>query len=176
MARPRVISSVLIGLMFAVLVVASATDMLYRKVFNWLTVPAALVAIALNATQGWPGFKQSGTGLLIGLAIGIVFMLFFRFGGGDAKLFAVVGAFAGPAFLAYTVLYVAVAGLPLALIVMYRRGVFGYTLKNFGFNVLHRAMGAGGSGIDANSRAGRMPYALAILIGAVVAMLVEGWQ
>ena len=69
MARPRVISSVLIGLMFAVLVVASATDMLYRKVFNWLTVPAALVAIALNATQGWPGFKQSGTGLLIGLAI-----------------------------------------------------------------------------------------------------------
>jgi hypothetical protein len=59
----------------------------------------------------------------------------------------------------------------MALPVMVRRGIFAYTLRNFGMNLADR-YGAGRAdvAVGANSLGGRVPYSLCILIGAVGAL------
>jgi prepilin peptidase CpaA len=80
----------------AVLLTAGFTDLVYRKVPNWLTYPSLLAAVFFHiAALGWLGLGFSLAGLLVG---GLVFFPAFWVGGmgaGDIKLMAVVGAFLG---------------------------------------------------------------------------------
>ena len=157
------------------LVIAAATDLARHKVFNWLTWPAIGLGVVLGLLGGTgPTLTMLG-GLAAGLAAGLIFMVFFRSGGGDAKLLMVVGTLAGPWFLLGTALYGAVSALPMALILMWRRGVFAYTLQNFTANAAQRALGNRDVEMSANSKAGKMPYALAIGAGAAITFLIYGW-
>lgn len=161
--------------LFAALAVASATDIRSHKVYNWLTYPAAALALGLGACGGWNAFLCSLTGFGAGLALGLATMIFLRMGAGDAKLLAVIGAFAGAAFLAEAAMYGALAGAPIALWLMWRRGVLAYTLRNMATNAMVKAAGATSVTLADNSRAGRMPYAVPIALGAVIAALARSF-
>lgn len=72
-------------------------DWRYRRIPNWLTVPALLLGWALSATLWrWPGFKASlaGSGLCLGVLL--PFVLARGLGAGDWKLMAALGAYLGP--------------------------------------------------------------------------------
>jgi prepilin peptidase CpaA len=161
-------------LLFSLLAVAVVTDLTRRKVPNWLTVPAALAGVALSGLDGAPGVIRSLEGLAAGLGAGIIFFTLFRSGGGDAKLLVAVGAIAGPSFLLWTALLGAVAGLPMALWLMWRRGTFAYTLNNLAANAVQKTLGGSEVRLDANNRAGHLPYSLAIAAGALATCLVRG--
>jgi len=67
------------------------------RIPNWLTYGSVVAALAARALLGWPGIKGGLIGLLAG---GGVFFLLFALGGmggGDVKLMAAVGTWAGGA-------------------------------------------------------------------------------
>jgi len=78
---------------------AALIDFRTGRIPNWLTFPAMAVAVAeASVLHGFMGFTQAALGLLL---CGAVPWLLHRFssgeaiGGGDVKLFAALGAFAG---------------------------------------------------------------------------------
>ena len=78
--------------------IAATTDVRSGLIPNWLTLPALVAAPALHAFLGDEGALQAS---LLGIAMcGLAPYLLFRagaLGGGDVKLFAAIGAIAGPA-------------------------------------------------------------------------------
>jgi Flp pilus assembly protein protease CpaA len=162
-------------ILWGALAAAVVTDVREHKVYNWLTVPAAAMGLILGAAGGGHSFLNALAGFGAGLGLGLVFMVFFRSGAGDAKLLIVIGALSGARFVMGSALYGAIAALPIALFLMWRRHVFGYTLSNLARNAVQRAAGASDVALDAGSRAGKLAYALPIAIGAMLTWLLHGW-
>jgi prepilin peptidase CpaA len=101
-------------LLLGLMLVATATDLAWHKVYNWTTytgMAAAMVVSAagtlalrlhgcreawLRARLGWLSLQECFAGLLIcGVPMLLCFVLF-RVGGGDVKLMAMLGAWLGP--------------------------------------------------------------------------------
>jgi prepilin peptidase CpaA len=105
---------VAVGILLALLVVASITDLRAHIIFNWTVYPGILAAFALNGLGeglwyqevlspealeriwGFIGLGQSLAGFLLCGLIMVACYVFFHVGGGDVKLIAMVGAFLGP--------------------------------------------------------------------------------
>jgi prepilin peptidase CpaA len=123
-----------VALLSLFLIVASFTDIRWRKIFNWTTYPGTLLAWGLNAAGtvllrlGWAnpadlerlGYIGLGPSLLGFVLCGGLLVLcyvFFDIGGGDVKLLAMVGAYLGPEKGLEALLWTLVLGGCLALIV-----------------------------------------------------------
>lgn len=112
----------------AILLAASLQDLKQREVSDWFPISLlAAVAVVLilrggNAVgdQLPPGWLLTVLGLLSGSCVGA--LLFFRaqFGGGDAKLIAVIGACVGPVGLLVVLAWMALAGLVLSVVAVMR--------------------------------------------------------
>ncbi len=122
-------------LLFALVSVATATDLARHKIYNWTTYPGILTALGLNAIgamvggpegsseslsrlMGWVGLGESLSGCLICGFVMIVCFVFFRVGGGDVKLMAMLGAFLGVQKGIESLLWTFVLGGALGLIVL----------------------------------------------------------
>src|SRR6478609_2330404 len=77
-----------------VVLVAAFTDLRWRRIPNWLTLPALPIGIAAQTVYG-DGFWQGLLGALGGFAALLVLFLVGAGGAGDVKLFTVVGSFVG---------------------------------------------------------------------------------
>lgn len=94
------------GLLVWLLGLSVVTDLLWRRIFNWITAPAAGLTLALQllamlvpgvtAATRLPDPLTSLAGF--GLCLGLMLLLYFAFRGGegDVKLVAVLGAVLGP--------------------------------------------------------------------------------
>jgi prepilin peptidase CpaA len=75
---------------------AAALDVRARRVPNWLTLSLAGSGLALSFTAlGAISPRAATTGLLFGLALGVVLFTLGAWGAGDAKLLAGMGAWLG---------------------------------------------------------------------------------
>jgi prepilin peptidase CpaA len=123
----------------ALLMVAAATDLRQRKIYNWTTYPGIATAVALNAMgsllTGQRRIDSASTAFggllgidacLSGLAVcgGILLLCYglFRVGGGDVKMIAMIGAFLGPERGIEVMLWTFVVGGCIALITLVWRG------------------------------------------------------
>ncbi|MEX0974516.1 MAG: A24 family peptidase [Bacillota bacterium] len=153
----------------AVTVIWAATaafwDLRTQKIPNWLTLPAVLLGLVLNAAIGGPsGLRASALGTVTGVALLFVPFAMGGMGAGDVKMLAAVGSLAGPAFVFRTFLYGSITGGLIALAVI------------FGRSYLLRGMKLGPAPIDGGirSRAKQVfPYGVAILAGVVAAYVVR---
>jgi prepilin peptidase CpaA len=103
------------------LMIATWCDLRTREIPDWISV--ALILIGITAAGfGWASIRwwMVLSGCLLGLAIGFALFQFARFGGGDAKLIAGIGAILGPLGLLFALFWMAVFGGVLALIAMLR--------------------------------------------------------
>ena len=83
---------VLLGL----LAVATTTDLLYRKIYNWTTYSGILAGFALSAAGfGCVEMRESLLGFLICGFLMLVCFVMLGIGGGDVKLLVMLGAFMG---------------------------------------------------------------------------------
>ena len=108
--------------LFGAVLVASlggVSDLRSARIPNWLTYSGLLTALVLRiALLGWSGFKSGIIGLL---AAGVFFFILFiigAMGGGDVKLMASVGAWAGSSQILSVLLAAAMAGGVLGVIYM----------------------------------------------------------
>lgn len=112
---------------------AAWTDLRWRRIPNWLTVPALLVGVIANTVlAGWSGLKTSLLGATVGLALLLPFVLLRSLGAGDWKLAGALGAFTGPGLLVDLLLAsILVAGVMAVVLVIYK-GRTRQTLRNIG--------------------------------------------
>jgi len=180
-----------LSLLALCLALAALSDARHRRIPNALVLVTLLAGLLLNAVGPqpfrqndglfamYPGALGLGSGLLGALVALLLFLPFYALrvlGAGDVKLFAAVGAFAGPAASVNLALCVLVAGgvLALAYMVLARnsRLVMQNTLEALG----QMLPGSAGSFDAQIHTAWRMPYAVAIALGvaAYAAWLFSG--
>jgi prepilin peptidase CpaA len=127
------------ALLVALVVVAAATDLRSRRIYNWLTAPAVVAGFAahpaLKALAGAPfldGLKFAGAGFGLALLIFVPLFALRAFGGGDVKLMLAVGTLSGASNLFMIFLVDAILGGVAALIFALIRGRLWRTLRNIG--------------------------------------------
>jgi prepilin peptidase CpaA len=108
----------------AVLILAAVQDVRFRKIPNWLTIPAALAAVLCHTLiKGGEGLLFSLSGALVGIAVMIVPYILGGMGAGDAKLMGTIGAILGARGVFNAFLFVALIGGVYALIVLISNGL-----------------------------------------------------
>jgi len=155
----------------AIASVGAVKDVRGRRIPNWLTCSGLLAALVVReGLAGWPGLKGGLLGML--LAGGSFYLLFLLggMGGGDVKLVAAVGAWAGTVQVESVLVVAALAGGVLAVcyIVMQRRVC--ETLMNTLELVRHHATaGFQPHPVLSVQQPGtmRLPYGLAVAIGTL---------
>jgi prepilin peptidase CpaA len=122
-----------------VLLTGAAWDLRFHKIPNWLTFPAAALAIAYHTVMnGFGGFLFSLEGIAVGIAILLPFYLLGGMGAGDAKLLGAVGGVLGPKGVFLAFLFTALVGGIYALVLLAYHGFlkkaflrYGIMLKTF---------------------------------------------
>lgn len=160
----------------ALLAAAVWTDLRSRRIPNALTVTAFALALLLRATAGVSPLLSGILGA--GLALLLLLPLFAvgGMGGGDAKLLIGVGALFGPKGFLIALLCTALAGGILSLVAAARKRIILPMLLSTGDLARYWVSGGrhGESVSLASPGALSVPYALAIGIGCVAALLLSG--
>jgi prepilin peptidase CpaA len=157
---------------------AAAIDVRARRIPNWICFALALSGLTC-AAGGWIvlPLKQSLIGAGAGLATGIIFMALGAWGAGDAKLFAAIGAWAGPLQLLIVFAIAGLVSLMMAVVISAARGRMGVLLRE-GL-LLGSALATGGRirGVIAvpatGDRVRGLPFAVPLLIATVTAVAIQ---
>jgi prepilin peptidase CpaA len=114
------------------LLIGAAWDLRFHKIPNWLTFPAAVVAITYHtAMNGFSGLLFSLEGIAVGIAILLPFYLLGGMGAGDAKLLGAVGGFLGPQGVFAAFLFTALVGGIYALFLLAYHGYLKKTILRY---------------------------------------------
>lgn len=160
-----------------VVLVATATDLCWRRIPNWLVFPFFIAGFAVSGwLHGWHGLAQSAEGMALAL---FIFGFFFWVGGmgaGDVKLSAAIGAWVGPHQMIVALVFIALAGGVMALGWAVVGGFAGELFEEAGNLVLGRKKQVYPPGeqptpakVEAPSALHRkMPYGPAIAIGTLL--------
>ncbi len=122
-------------LLLALVAVASVTDLLWHKIYNWTTYSGIVAAFgssvggwALLATGrvkegclrslGWISPQECLLGFLVCGSVMVLCFVLFKIGGGDVKLIAMLGALLGMEKGIEAMLWTFVLGACMALIVL----------------------------------------------------------
>lgn len=151
--------------------VGAVKDVRGGRIPNWLTYGGLLAALVVRSLlSGWPGLKFGFFGMLAGGGIFYLPFLLGGMGGGDVKLMAAVGAWAGSTQTVNVLIAAAIAGGILAVgYMVFRRQVLRTLLNSVELMRYHLTSGFRPHPAlnirEPNSM--RIPYGLAIAIGTL---------
>ena len=168
--RAGAVLNIILACAVLVSLVAGYTDLRWRRIPNWITVPAMVSGLALNGVySGWMGLKVSLLGAGLGLLLLLPFVLLRSLGAGDWKLAGALGSFLGPGVMINVlVLSVFVAGLMAVALVIYK-GRARQTIQNMGHLVASLAtfrMPASEVSLD-DPRSLKVPFGVALGMSVV---------
>ncbi len=171
MDRILILASVVLAM------IAAYTDIRWGKIFNAVTVPFALVGLTLNSIGGGlDGFLLSLAGIGAGFALWLVSNFLGRLlGGGDIKLLMAFGALMGPLFMLYTFVIGALIGGVIAVVISIKQGVLGGIIKQMGTSIYLRAAFSEPMEIADGAGEIRLPYAIALGLGALITIGIRLW-
>lgn len=157
------------------LFVATVSDVMRHKIPNIISLGGVVVGFIC---QGWfvgiHGVIDGGLGLIVGLILFLPFYALGAMAAGDVKLMAMVGTFVGPKIVIACIAATLISGMILALIYI---GFRGSNIKNYlsRYALMIKTLITTYKWIyipptreDAGSM--RFPYALAINVGAIIAL------
>lgn len=160
----------LIGL----LATAVYSDLRYRVVPNALTFGGTLAALVLSLQSVEPlvALALSGSGMVLGLLLFLPSYALGKMGAGDVKLLAMVGAFVGPEGVFWTMVWSLITGGAIALawlaVGLCLRHLSNAVLGTFAADRLRVGPG-GGAAAERSPMQTKMPFALAIALGTLIA-------
>jgi len=158
---------------------AGFTDLRWRRIPNWLTVPGCLLGIAVQSMDaGWRGTKESLLGSALGLLVLLPFVLVRSLGAGDWKLVGAIGAFLGPQpLMAVLFITILVAGIMAGILVL-SKGRVRQTLRNIGRMLASLAsLHLPGQEVSLdNPEALKIPFGFAASIAVILYTAVEIWK
>lgn len=170
---PGVVKIVLV----AVVLIAAAYDLRFRRIPNWLSVSGVIAGFAVNTMlSGRQGLATACLGLACAFLVYVPLYLVRAMGAGDVKLMGAVGAIAGAGNWIAILLVTAIIGGIVSLVVIAARKRFHQTLSNLtviGAELLHFRMPfATEKRLDIrSSEALRLPHAAVIAAGSIVFLL-----
>lgn len=164
-----------IYILIPVLAVATLYDVRFYRIPNWLTLPGWVIGPALHfMLNGAHGAVASLAGLGVAFVFGMPLWLVGWMGAGDVKLIALVGGFVGFPVVLVALAAMAMCGGLLALAALMRRGLFFRALSrlrtSLDFTLAARQVVYVPP--EEAEREVRLPYAVAISAGTLVALLV----
>ncbi|MGH8568015.1 MAG: A24 family peptidase [Gammaproteobacteria bacterium] len=168
-------SPVFYGQLALMLVLAGYLDTRYHRIPNGVTFGGAVGGLVLQSYFG--GLEALGSGFL-GLAIGFALFipLYARgaMGAGDVKLMAAVGAFLGPAATLWAAAFTMIVGGVMGIAILLRHRGLGPLARRYlttlNFLVVTGTLNHDGPR-DGEAAARRFPYALAIGLGTLWALV-----
>jgi prepilin peptidase CpaA len=161
------------GAVLALVLGASVyTDLRHGKILNKVVLPCVPLGLLIwGLGAGWLGLVFSLEGMAVGSIALAAAAILAWIAPGDAKLILAIGALRGPAFVGSTMILGALIGGIMGVIILAKRRLLG--------NAAASAAVALGSHLPLSTvwsvRAGRMPYSIAIALGAVAAGLIPLW-
>jgi prepilin peptidase CpaA len=172
-----------LGLLVVVPATATVTDLKWRRVPNWLSLPALAAGLVLHLATG--GGKGLAAALLMTAICGGIFFALYWLGGmgaGDVKLMAAVAALASFPTALYAMVYTAVAGGLIAVALLIARGRLAGTLRGMlASQTWKDARATADAEDDAASPGAKgpaeghlyIPYAPAIAVGTILAVMYQ---
>lgn len=157
----------------ALLAAATVTDLRFQKIPNAITFTGCLAGIFLTASISESVMQSIVLYSLPGIALALLLFLpvhaLARFGAGDVKLLAMVGAFIGPFGVLWASAFTLIAGGVLAVVwVLVALGPREFVYKAIGLFSLLQVNGSGSLKSSTGSVMKEdMPYAAAIGVGSV---------
>ena len=157
---------------------AGITDLRWRRIPNWLTYPAAPIAVILHGiAAGKHAALISLAGLGLGLGILLPFVLLRMLGGGDWKLVGALGALFGPQRLILILFLTFLINALMALLLVIWKKRLGQTVRNIWQMLLSlflfRAMGPE-LNIDSTESA-KVPFGIAAAIAVLIYVSSQPW-
>jgi prepilin peptidase CpaA len=152
------------------MLLAAASDVMSRRIPNALTVAGVAAAPVLWAVVAGPSTALASlVGAALAFVVGAALFASGAFGGGDAKLLMVAGAFLGPARLLPALLAIGIVGGILALAVAFWRGqLFGTLARAWQLSLHIGTLGRRGASYELGSAGAiTVPYAVAIAAGSL---------
>jgi len=151
------------------------TDIAKRKIYNFILLPAVILAACYHLyAGGLPAVFFSMEGLFLGLALLLIPYLMGGIGAGDVKFLAAIGALKGPSFVFATFLAGAVAGGILAVFYLIKNRKLLFTAKKLLLLFLNRyAPFQNCPAVPEDEPGSTLPYGAAIAIGTLVAYFVR---
>lgn len=157
---------------------AGITDLRWRKIPNWLTYPAAPIAIVLHGmAAGRHAALMALAGLALGLAVLLPFVLLRMLGGGDWKLVGSLGAFFGPRRLILVLLLTFLINAFMALVLVVWKKRVGQTVRNVGQMLLSFALfRTPGQELSIDSaESAKIPFGIAAAIAVLIYVSSQPW-
>ncbi len=144
-----------------------------RRIPNYLTLVTALSGLGFQlGSYGWSGLGQGLLGLVVGFALMILFYLHGGMGAGDVKALAALGAWLGPLATLYLFIYMGLAGIPLILFFLWRRGELKAKARQWWAvlvnRILLRSQPSSPSHPPTPGKSEGLPYAVAMALGMVL--------
>lgn len=147
-------------------------DIKTRRVPNYLTLAGALAGLGFQlGYHGWPGLKEGGLGLVLGLGLLMPFYLLGGLGAGDVKALAAMGAWLGPWRTLILFAYMGLAGGLLALGVLWWRGLLGAKLRQAWTFLVNRLLlrhAQAATRTSPSPQVPGLPYGVALALGMAV--------
>lgn len=117
--------------LLALVLIAAAFDVRYRRIPNWLVLTGFLAGLSLSFVfLRAPGLKDSLLGASLAFAVYFPLFALRAMGAGDLKLMVAVASFTGPLNWLFLFLITALLGGALAVILLLYRGKLARTLGN----------------------------------------------
>lgn len=165
------------ALLTAGLMAASWTDWKARKIPNRLTVSMAAAGVVLAAAEGGlSGLGRSLTGLLAGLAVGMLLWLLHTIRAGDAKLLAALGAMMGGVWLADCFCWALVTGALAGSVLLCAKGAFVSRMKRLWLHLKVTLTTRRYEAYQPVDERGELPFAPCLAVGALLACVIPVWQ
>jgi prepilin peptidase CpaA len=158
-----------IWIVLAACAIAVATDLRFRRIPNALSIGLAVAGFALHATQGWIAMSIAVTAGVIVMLLGFLAFSMGWLGGGDVKLAAAASVALGFPDAFPFLIYTAVGGGLLAIVVALVSGRFGTVMRSVG--LILRPFAFKGTVAVAPRQPMMLPYAIALAGGAIAVAL-----
>ena len=158
------------------LMIGCVTDLRSRRIPNELVL-AILVSgwlFAILSGDAWRALGLSLAGTALGFAIWIGFYVVGAIGAGDVKFFAAAGAWLGPGLTWRAALIAAVAGGVLAVAMLLLEKRLGTALQRIALAASSRTLAVVPDGPNSSTKNRRLPYGVALAVGALVAAWYPG--